>query len=248
MRNNWGDDLLTIWFFLCFFLSLGITTLILPFWHFAGWLGAADAQRLIAHYTSYYWARFLLLMAGVRVKVSGLEHIPAGPVLFVSNHQSNFDIPVLLSHINKPKGFLAKIELAKVPVMRSWMAKMGCVFIDRSDMRQSIKAIQKCVEVVKGGQSMVIFPEGTRSKGPVMGEFKKGSLRLVEKAGVPVVPVTINGTYKAMEANQNRITPAKIDVHVSLPVYYDQMEKEEQERIGELLHALISKNLTAVDG
>lgn len=218
--------------------------MLLPFWHILGWLGLLNARQRYGYHVSRSWARFLLNVAGVRVKVKGTENIPEGEtVLFVSNHQGNFDIPVLLGSLPKPIGFLAKVELAKIPVIHSWMNKLGCVFINRADLRQSVKAVQKCVEVLKGGQSVVIFPEGTRARGSQMGEFKKGSLRLVEKAGVPIVPVTVNGTYRAMEANDDRITPADVEVAVSPPIYFDRLSKEEQADINSIVRDAIASKL-----
>ncbi|PKM41842.1 MAG: 1-acyl-sn-glycerol-3-phosphate acyltransferase [Firmicutes bacterium HGW-Firmicutes-8] len=234
----------TYFFFICFGLSLAVTGLFLPFWHVLGWLGLLNARQRYGYWVSHFWARFLLAVAGVRVKVKGTENIPQGEtVLFVSNHQGNFDIPVLFRSLPKPIGFLAKVELTKIPVIHSWMNKLGCVFINRTDLRQSVKAVQKCVEVLKGGHSLVIFPEGTRARGPQMGEFKKGSLRLVEKAGVPIVPVTVNGTYRAMEANGDRITPVDVEVTVSPPIYFDRLSKEEQADINSIVREAVASKL-----
>lgn len=234
----------TVVFALAFVLSLIITALLLPFWYVWGWLGLKSAQKTYGYLVSHYWAKFLLLFAGVRVSVKGLENIPRqGSCLFVSNHQGNFDIPVLFSSLNTPIGFLAKIELAKIPVLRQWMPLLGCVFIDRANLRQSVKAVQQCVDVLKRGYSMVIFPEGTRSKSRQMGEFKKGSLRLVEKADVPIVPVTVNNTYSALEANNNRVAGADVSVVISPPIYYGKLSGEEQARINDIVLGAISRNL-----
>lgn len=234
----------TVWFFMSLVFSLIVTGLIIPFWHFLGLLGLSDVQKKLSHYTSYFWARFLIAMAGMKVRVSGLENVPPDKaVLFVSNHQSNFDIPVLLGYINKSKGFLAKIELTKLPVIHSWMKKMGCVFINRSDRRQSLKAIHQCIEVIKSGQSMVIFPEGTRSRGPVMRAFKKGSLRVAEKVRVPIIPIVINGTYKLMEANNNKIKSSDVEIKILRPVYYDQLPAAEKGKLNDYIREMIIKNL-----
>lgn len=234
----------TLLFYFCFVISLIITALLLPIWHFLGILGLQRTQKTLSHYTSFFWARFLIMMAGVRVKVYGGEKVPSeGPVLFISNHQGNFDIPVLLGYINKSKGFLAKIELTKIPIVHSWMQKMGCVFINRSDMRQSVKAIQQCAEVLKKGQSMVIFPEGTRSKGDTMAEFKKGSLRVAEKVKIPIVPVSISGTYKIMEANKNRIQPSDVTITISDPVFYDKLSEEEKNNFHSLMRNIVAQNI-----
>ena len=234
----------TVLFFVCFVIALVISALMLPVWYVLGWLGLSRAQRIWGYHVSRNWARFLLLPAGVTFTVRGQENIPCDTaVLFVSNHQGNFDIPVLFAGINRPVGFLAKIELAKIPVLRTWMPKLGCVFIDRSNLRQSVKAMQQAVEVLKDGKSMVIFPEGTRSKGLQMGAFKKGSLRLVEKAGVPIVPVTVNGTFRAMEARNNKIGPARAVITIGEPIYYDRLTKEEQSNITDIVTQAIARNL-----
>lgn len=234
----------TVWFYISLVLSLFITGLLIPLWHFLGLISLTNAQRKLSHYTSYYWARFLIAMAGIKVRVSGLENVPKdGPVLFISNHQSNFDIPVLLGCINKSKGFLAKIELTKLPVIHSWMKKMDCVFIDRSDKRQSLKAIFKCIEVIKSGQSMVVFPEGTRSKGSAISQFKKGSLRIAEKVQIPIIPVVINGTYKSMEGNNNIIKSADVVVKVLRPVYYNQLSEQQKLNLNEYIREIIKENL-----
>ena len=241
-----GEKMLrTVWFYMLLVLSVLATTIFLPVWHLFGLLGMKGAQHKCGHYVAYYWGNILLSAAAVKVEIQGLDNVPAeGPVIFVGNHQSNFDIFVMLGCINKSKSFLAKAELAKIPVVHSWMQKMKCVLIDRGNMRQSIKAIQRCIEVLKEGQSMVIFPEGTRSKGPVMGEFKKGSLRVAEKSGAPVIPVAISGTYRIMEANNNRIRSGAVTVKIAPPIIYDCLSKEEQGNIHTIIRDKIAENLS----
>ena len=234
----------TVFFYLAFVFSLIVTGLILPIWHIIGFLGLPKLQGRLTHYTSCFWARFLIAAAGVHVTVNGMENVPPeGAVLFISNHQGSFDIPVLLGYINKPKGFLAKIELKKLPVVHSWMIKMGCSFIDRSDLRQSIRAMQKCVDVLKSGQSMVVFPEGTRSREPGMGEFKKGSLRLAEKADVPIIPVSIQGTCHLMEKNNNRIRAGNVVVNIAAPIRYKMLSEQEKDNINSIVREIIVGNL-----
>lgn len=210
-----------------------------------GWL--RFSRRFLQHYghlVSHYWGLMVVKLARVKVEVTGHENIPQEEaVVFVGNHQGNFDIPVVLGFINKPKGFLAKAELVKVPIIRPWMKAIQCVFIDRGDIRKSIKSIQQCIDVVKGGQSLVIFPEGTRSKGPEMSEFKKGSLRVAERSGAPVVPVTINGTYKIMEDTAGRINRAKVSLIIAPPIYFDKLTKEEQGRFHDIVRETIARNL-----
>ncbi|MCL2356404.1 MAG: 1-acyl-sn-glycerol-3-phosphate acyltransferase [Defluviitaleaceae bacterium] len=173
------------------------------------------------------WALIQVRTSGARFHMAGMENIPDEAVLFISNHQSNFDIAVFLALIAKPKGFVAKIEILKVPVLRTWMKYINCVFLNRKDLRQSAKTILEGIRILKSGHSMVVFPEGTRSKGDSFGEFKAGSYKLATKSKVPIVPVTINGTYKIMEANKNRIKPADVYITIHPPIATADLNDEE---------------------
>ncbi|MDX5324083.1 MAG: 1-acyl-sn-glycerol-3-phosphate acyltransferase [Exiguobacterium sp.] len=195
-----------IWFF-SFFAVLPVT---LPF------LKKASTTEVPARYRyvqdiAYKWATFLLKVAGANVRVKGLENIPNEPVVYVANHQGNFDVPIMITATKHPKAFISKIEVQKFPIIPRWMELMGCIFIDRSDRRQSIKAIRSGVETIKSGQSIIIFPEGTRSKGGPMKEFKAGSLTLATSSGAKIVPVAIQGSHHLLET-KNRITPGTVDV------------------------------------
>lgn len=166
------------------------------------------------------WARSLIKLAGGEISVSGIENVPSsGPVLFVSNHQGNFDIPILLGFIDKPKAFIAKAEIKKFPLIYSWMTLMKCVFIQRNNLRQSLSVIQQGTEVLKSGQSLVIFPEGSRSKNSQLGRFKPGSFKLALEAQVPIIPISINGSYKLMENQGFIIRPAKVELIIAPPVF-----------------------------
>ncbi|OLN32746.1 lysophospholipid acyltransferase family protein [Desulfosporosinus metallidurans] len=202
----------------------------------------AERDQLTAQ-VAKKWAQSLVRFAGVTVEITGEEKIPSGPVLFVSNHQGNFDIPILLGYINKPKAFIAKIELLKMPLIRTWMTHMKCVFMDRSDIRQSLKVINQAAEHLKEGYSMVIFPEGTRSKGEFLGEFKPGSLKLGLKAGVPIVPITIRGSYKIMEQNGFIIKPALVEITISDPILTDGLTKDKGTELPEKVRQIIEQGL-----
>jgi len=173
------------------------------------------------------WALIQVRTSGARFHISGAENIPDEAVLFVSNHQSNFDIALFLALIAKPKGFIAKIEILKVPILRTWMKYINCVFLDRKNLRQSAKTILDGIKILKSGHSMVVFPEGTRSKGDAFGEFKAGSLKLATKSKVPIIPVTINGSYKIMEANKNWIKPADVYINIHPPIATADLTDEE---------------------
>ncbi len=190
------------------------------------------------------FGKSMVKVSGSNVKVVGEENLPDDKaVVFVSNHQSNFDIPILLGYIEKSKGFIAKKELEKFPIMNKWMIHMKCVFIDRNNIREGLKAIKQGVEYLKMGYSTVLFPEGTRSKGEKLGEFKAGSLKLAVKSGVPIVPVTIKGSYKIMEANGSIIKPADVEIVISKPVETVNLTKEENNKLLQRLRDIISSKL-----
>lgn len=177
---------------------------------------ARDRQ---VHRVVLHWSRSLVKLTGSQIKITGLENVPAqGAVLFVSNHQGRFDIPLILGFIDKPKAFIAKKELAKLPMVSTWMKYMKCIFMDRKNVRQSLKAINKGAEYLKEGYSQVIFPEGTRSRDGRMGEFKAGSFKLATKSGVPIIPITIKGSNQIMPNNTLLLKPAKVEMVISPPV------------------------------
>lgn len=207
-------------------------------------MGKTVEHDRLTNQTAKNWARSLVKFAGVTVVTTGEEKISAErSVLFVSNHQGNFDIPLLLGYIEKPKAFIAKIELLKFPMINTWMTQMKCVFMDRSDVRQSLKVINQAATHLKEGYSMVIFPEGTRSKGENLGEFKPGSLKLAVKAGVPIVPITISGSYKIMEQNGFKIQPAHVEITIHNPLSTAELTKEQAAELPERVREIIEQGL-----
>ncbi len=166
--------------------------------------------------------------ANVKVNVEGLENIPKGPVLLVGNHQSNMDIPVIMYYIDKPKGFIAKKELEKMPILKYWMKFSRGIFIDREHPKKAMAGILEGIKHLKEGYSMVVFPEGTRSRSSKMAEFKAGSFKLATKSKVPIIPFTIDGTYKIMEANHYFIKGGQeVNLYIHPPIYTDKLTKEE---------------------
>lgn len=202
--------------------------------------GDVRGRNEYIHKVTYLWAKFIIAIAGAKVNIIGLENLPKNQtILFVSNHQSNFDIPLLLSAINIPKGFIAKKELAKWPLISTWMKYINCIFMDRDNLRKSAESIVEGINLLKSGHSMVIFPEGKRSKGKAVGEFKGGSFKLATKSKCPIIPLTINGTYKLMEDNNNRVKGADIELVIHPPIDVANLSKDELEKLPETVHSII---------
>ncbi|WP_426347969.1 lysophospholipid acyltransferase family protein [Alloiococcus sp. CFN-8] len=209
--------------------------------------GKNDEAEAYVHRTTTKWARAQVKWSGADVKIYGEENLPSPEetVLYIANHQSYFDIALFMSHINLPKGYVAKIEMRKIPILRTWMEFIHCVFMDRSNLRKSAEAIALGIRNLKDGHSMVIFPEGTRSQGPVMGDFKAGSFKLATKPQVPIIPVTINGSYKLMEGNGNRIKADTVELYIHPVINTKGLSKEEIDNLPEKVKSLIASKLTS---
>jgi 1-acyl-sn-glycerol-3-phosphate acyltransferase len=148
------------------------------------------------------WGRYLLRTFKVKLHVSGREHLaPAGgaPRVFLSNHQSQIDIPSITAATNMGVGFVAKKELGRIPILAFWMRAVGCVFIDRSDKHGARKALEGAAQTL-GDRPLVVFPEGTRSKTGRRLPVKLGGIRMAVMAGAQVIPVHIHNSRSAYEA------------------------------------------------
>lgn len=206
--------------------------------------GKIAERDACAHAIARKWAQSGLAMNGSTIKVIGIENVPTtGGVLFVANHQSNFDIPILVGHVPRDKGFIAKLELLKVPSFSRWMKYIGCIFIDRKDARQSLAAINDAAERLKAGHSIVIFPEGTRSADGTLGPFKAGGLRLALKARVPIVPITISGSKNIMLKGTSIIRSASVTVIISPPLLPEEYKDLDSNQISGIVRDIIISNL-----
>lgn len=176
------------------------------------------------------WAVRQLKNTGANFSIKGHENIPKeGGVLFVSNHQSYFDIGLFLAYISKNKGFIAKLGVSTIPFISNYLKDLRCVFIDRGNLRQNMQTILEGIEILKQNYSLVVFPEGTRNVD--IGQFKAGSFKLATKSGVPIVPVTIDGAYKILEKGKKLIYPANVFMTIHPPIYTKDMQKEEEEKL-----------------
>ena len=135
------------------------------------------------------------------------------PVLYVGNHQGDMDILLIMSELGDLYSIVAKKETKKVPIVAQWMANADCIFMDRGNPRQTLESIKRAQELLENGRSVVIFPEGTRSKGADMNEFKPGALRCAVKAKVPIIPFAIDGTYKVFE-QQRYLKKSHVDMSI----------------------------------
>jgi len=189
------------------------------------------------------WARNIIFMTGSRVRVSGMENLPdSDEICLIGNHQGNIDVPLVLGYIPRRTGFIAKKELRKVPALNLWMIALNCIFIDRKNARKSLAGIHRGISRIKEGNTLAIFPEGTRSRGPRMNPFKTGNLKLIARAGVTIVPLTLNGTYRVFEEN-HRIRSSRITLHIHPAIQTSRLSAEQQAALPETLQQLIASAL-----
>ncbi|MGL5087204.1 MAG: lysophospholipid acyltransferase family protein [Clostridium sp.] len=235
----------TIIWYAYFFLSIPLTIPTLLKVKRLEKAGKKEEKDALIHKFTTNWSRNLLKILNIKVTVHGTENLPKDKnVLFVGNHQGNFDIPIYMSYIDVPKGFVAKIELTKIPGIKTWMEHINCIFMDRSSIRKAGEAIVTGIKSLKSGNSLVIFPEGTRSRGNKMGEFKAGSFKLATKSKTPIIPVTMSGSYKIMEANANKhLTTASIDLYIHPIIETANLTKEEQDALPEMVKSIIGSKL-----
>lgn len=200
----------------------------------------------IGNFLVYWSFRWELFQSGAKIEVKGKENIPKEPVLFVSNHRSYFDILVLHTTTGKRPGFVAKTEIQKFPLLAWWMKDIACLFLDRNDLRSGMQMIKDGTELIKKGQSMVIFPEGTRNGTQTLLPFKEGSLKMAEKADCPVVPVTIIDTDKLLEVRPGfDIRKGKVKVVFGEPFYIKDLPKEQKKKAGAYVQGIIEETYRA---
>ena len=195
------------------------------------------------HFFSSKWAKMVLKTTGSTITIEGLEKIPNEKGLcFVGNHQSAIDILIVLSVLPVTVGYIAKKQLLYYPFLNLWIVALRSAFIDRGNIKKALRSIEKGIEFIKKGNSMIIFPEGTRSKSDTMGIFKRGSLKLATRAGATIIPVTISGSWHAWEENL-RIGPAdiKFTVHEAVPT--KDISSDDRKALGGKLSKIISGGL-----
>ena len=236
--------LITLLFYPIVVLSVIIVSINLIKINYLQRRGRMEERTMFIQKVTHSWANFIMKLSGAKVTVTGLENIPKDTtVLFVSNHQSYFDIPLLMSAIDIPKGFIAKKELAKWIGIRIWMKYIRCTFLDRDNMRKSAEAIVEGINTLKSGYSMVIFPEGTRSKGGEPRDFKAGSFKLATKSKVPIVPVTIDGTYKLLEGSDGKIKTSSVKVIIHPSIDVTALTKEELNELPNMVRDIVLNSL-----
>lgn len=202
--------------------------------------GPSSVQGLAA-----WWAGSICKASGVEVAVSGTEELePEKPYIFAANHQSQFDILVLQGFLGIDFRWLAKKELFRVPVWGPAMRRAGYIPIDRSHGRQAIKSLDEAAQKIAAGTSVVIFPEGTRSKDGRLQDFKAGAMVLAIKSGVPIVPVAIIGTHEILPKGKLLMSPGKVQIRIGRPIATKNCSARDKHDLARISQKAVAELLT----
>jgi 1-acyl-sn-glycerol-3-phosphate acyltransferase len=195
------------------------------------------------HKIARFWGRSILVASRIKVSVKGLSNIdPSSPYIYMPNHQSNFDIPVLLGHLTVQFRWLAKRELFKIPIFGRAMRNVGYISIDRSNRQSAFESLKVAADKIKGGVSVLIFPEGTRSRDGKIQPFKKGGFVMAIDSGVPIVPVVITGTRAIMPKGRFRVYPGHVSMVIHKPIETSTYTPETKEALMENVRRVICSN------
>ena len=220
----------TVVFLLYSCVTLGV------FW-IIGRFNKKKADMLSLRYVQNFF-KYILKICGTKVIVIGEENVPKDQaVMYIANHRSYFDTLITYSRTPGLTGYIAKDGVEKVPLLRTWMRRLHCLFLNRSSMKEGMKTILTAIEYVKQGISITVFPEGTRGKEPgakeqEMNPFKEGCFKIATKTGCPIVPMAITGSREILESHFPKMKSATVVLRYGKPIDPASLADEEKKHIG----------------
>jgi 1-acyl-sn-glycerol-3-phosphate acyltransferase len=202
------------------------------------------AKRFL-YFLGHLGVRIALGVSGIRYRVAGLEHVPARAVVFCANHQSNVDPPVLFEALHPQVHILYKAELNALPLLARAFRVGGFIPVDRRNKEAAMRSIEAGARSIRGGNSFLIFPEGTRSRTADLLPFKKGGFIMAIKAQAPIVPVAVQGGRDAMSKGSKIIRPVMVSIRVGEPIETAGLELSRRDeliaRTRERIEALLAQ-------
>jgi 1-acyl-sn-glycerol-3-phosphate acyltransferase len=222
---------------LWYFYTAVMATLSLLLWPF-------DRTGAMQHWCARTWCRLVAFTIFARLRVHGVENVKADrPYVYMANHSSLIDTPALFACLPHQFRIMAKKGLFWVPFMGWHLWSAGHFPIDRGDARKTARSIRKVIDGVKAGKSLAVFPEGTRTPDGRLQEFKAGAFKIAMRAGVPIVPVTIRGSFKLLPKTTLAPTPGVVDVIIGTPIDTTAYDEKSLPALVERTKAAIQANL-----
>lgn len=201
---------------------------------------ALFGDREITYMPARHWSRFACYGMFITVSVEGAENIsPDRSYVFAANHQSMYDIFLVYGWLDSRFKWIMKKELRKVPFVGAACEAAGHIFIDRTSPIAAKKSIDAASRKLVNGSSVVIFPEGTRSIDGQLGKFKRGAFLLASEIKLPIVPLTIKGTFEAMPVWSYIIRPVRLTLIIHQPIEFDPLFEDNQQLLIDKVHTEI---------
>ncbi|MCI0449532.1 MAG: 1-acyl-sn-glycerol-3-phosphate acyltransferase [Chlorobi bacterium] len=201
-----------------------------------------DYKHKLSNLLMKVWTNIVLFIYGIKVNVYGAENIdPSKGKIYIANHSSYLDIFVQLAKLPDNVRMIYKREINKVPILGWAMLAVGFIPIDRENIRSAMKSLDRASEKVKKGLSVVIYPEGTRTKDGDVGEFKRGMFYLADKSQADIIPVSMSGTFELMPSGSLKVKPGNVNVVIGKPVKY----RKDKELLNEIRN-IVTENLKPV--
>ncbi len=199
----------------------------------------------IQHFCMRRWSRDNLWLSRARVEIEGLGNIDrTRPQIFVANHSGLHDILSLSAHLPIQFRWVAKKSLFNVPCMGWHMRRSGYIPIDRDNPREAAKSIIEAARIIRGGVNAIAFPEGTRSRTGALGSFHSGAFALVLRTGVPLVPISLEGSYRVIMPKTLQVNPGTIiRIRVGAPIDLTSYARSDKHRLMDEVHGIMSRNL-----
>lgn len=227
------------------FFSVIVTAFMATFAFFMPFVSPGEEK---VHLIARIWARMLLWLTGVKVDTDGVENVLSDkPRIFMANHQSDYDILIVLAHIPGQFRWIAKKELFKIPIFGKAMRNAGYIEIDRQHHENAMKSLEEAARKIREGKSVVTFPEGTRSRDGKIKQFKQGMFYLAIQSGVPIVPISIIGASEIMPKRTLMIKPGKINMVIGRPIDVSSYTVETRAELIDLVRGVIIRTFEKGD-
>lgn len=228
--NNMQGILSIFWFIYLIFiyLPIGIPATILT--ALTTWLGCKlGNHRIWGYYPGMIWSRVMIAITWCPYQVEGLEHLqPGQSYILVANHASIYDIFAIYGWIGRPFKWIMKKELRNLPFIGKACEEAGFIYINQKGGKQAMNSITEAEEKIKGGVSIAVFPEGSRTRTGQTGPFKRGAFEIARTMHLPVVPISLSGCYEVMPRNAFYPLPHRIRMVVHPPVAFNPQTPEEE--------------------